>query len=451
MYLIDVPPPTISGKLHMGHIFSYSQMDFVARYQKIIQGKHLLYPFCYDNTGIPTERLAQEAGITNKWHILDHSEAVSKEYEKLFMDMGYAMSFNKPKYSTFSNLATDVTHASFKDLKAKGLLYEDERDSLWCPKTETWVSQSEVDENGKYERSGYKVEVRKQHGFFVKVVEHLDRIKKAVNEIEWKPAHYKTRLLDWLDGYKYDWSISRERKYGVKMEGQDNLVYDTWFISSLTPQIAYSAMIDRPTLEFPVFDARFQAHDIINTWALYTIIKSVYHSDHIPWKRIVISGHALTGEGGKMSKSKGKNVPPQELLATWGADPIRFWAGHTQPGSDAKIDLDVIAKGKKLINKIKNARRWVAIKGRAGFHQHFMESWGAVRWHIIKEMDDCNWANALHELVTFFWGTYCDKFITEAKTLECGETMYDIMYDMLNYFEVFLPNVKTLTKPEPVQ
>jgi hypothetical protein len=295
MYFIDVPPPTISGKLHMGQIFSYAHMDFLARYYKLVKGEQLIYPFCFDNTGIPTEKSALENGITGLYEKVEFSEKVSKEYETLFRDMGMAFSYDR---ETFSRLAIDVADESFADLERKGLLYEDERDSLWCPKTQTWVSQSEVDEEGCYERSGEKVEVRQQHGWFVRVVDNLDRIRDAVKKIEWRPDHYQNRLLNWLDGYKYDWSISRERKFGVTLPAgvQENYVCDTWFISSLTPQIAYSAHIVRPTLDAPVFDARFQAHDIINTWALYTIIKSVFHRDDIPWKRIIISGHALTGD-----------------------------------------------------------------------------------------------------------------------------------------------------------
>src|SRR6185437_344633 len=117
---------------------------------------------------------------------------------------------------------------------------------------------------------------------------------------------------------------------GITIPDSDD-VFDTWFISSLTPQLAWSTRTSDISLKCPVFDVRFQAHDIIYTWALYTIIKSLYHNDQIPWNHIVISGHALTGEGGKMSKSKGQNVPPLELLTRYGADPIRYWAAHSQP------------------------------------------------------------------------------------------------------------------------
>ena len=64
MYLIDVPPPTISGSLHMGHVFSYNHMDFVARYRRL-RGDDLVYPFCYDNNGLPTEKLCLSHSVTD--------------------------------------------------------------------------------------------------------------------------------------------------------------------------------------------------------------------------------------------------------------------------------------------------------------------------------------------------------------------------------------------------
>src|SRR5476649_1208062 len=57
-FVIDTPPPTVSGILHMGHIFSYTQADFVARYQRM-SGKTVFYPIGFDDNGLPTERLVE--------------------------------------------------------------------------------------------------------------------------------------------------------------------------------------------------------------------------------------------------------------------------------------------------------------------------------------------------------------------------------------------------------
>src|SRR3989338_7464805 len=59
IFSIDTPPPTVSGKMHMGHAFSYSQMDFIARYKRM-RGYNLFYPFGTDDNGLPTERLIEK-------------------------------------------------------------------------------------------------------------------------------------------------------------------------------------------------------------------------------------------------------------------------------------------------------------------------------------------------------------------------------------------------------
>ena len=58
VYSIDTPPPTVSGSLHVGHVFSYTHTDLVARYQRMT-GKHVFYPIGWDDNGLPTERRVQ--------------------------------------------------------------------------------------------------------------------------------------------------------------------------------------------------------------------------------------------------------------------------------------------------------------------------------------------------------------------------------------------------------
>src|SRR3989338_11299759 len=59
IYSVDTPPPTVSGKMHIGHAFSYSHQDFVIRFQRML-GKNVFYPFGTDDNGIPTERLIEK-------------------------------------------------------------------------------------------------------------------------------------------------------------------------------------------------------------------------------------------------------------------------------------------------------------------------------------------------------------------------------------------------------
>ena len=59
VYSIDTPPPTVNGKIHIGHIFSYTQTEMIARYKRLM-GYNVFYPFGFDDNGLPSERLVEK-------------------------------------------------------------------------------------------------------------------------------------------------------------------------------------------------------------------------------------------------------------------------------------------------------------------------------------------------------------------------------------------------------
>jgi valyl-tRNA synthetase len=452
VYLIDVPPPTISGHLHMGHVFSYSHMDFVARWRRM-KGDDLVYPFCCDNNGLPSEKLCIAGGATD----LLAREILLHEYQQRYVDhfKSLQQAFDYTSYyTTGSTGAKKLCLLSFEDLKSKGLAYKAETEFLYCPETGTSVSQSELDANGCFERSGVKAVVKRGEGWFVKILDNIPHIRKAIESINWHPEKFKFRLLKWLDEVKYDWSISRTRSFGIPIPGESGMTFDTWFISSLSPQLAYNAYKGHlsgrsgnlpMTLDCPVFDVRFQAHDILRTWALFTIVKSLYHNDQIPWKNVVVSGHALADGGGKISKSLGNATKtPTEYISEFGAAGVRYWTSLNRTGTDTRIDPNMMAKGKRLVTKIRNAGIFLDAHNSkdigSGEDMEVYHEWATVRDQIDILMGQFDWSSAVKLLTSYFWETFCSKRIEQSKKTPINFTL-GVVYDQLcDYFTVFLGN-----------
>lgn len=73
-YVIDTPPPTVSGQLHIGHVYSYTQTDFIVRFQRMM-GKNIFYPMGFDDNGLPTERLVEKQKQIKAYN-MDRSEFI---------------------------------------------------------------------------------------------------------------------------------------------------------------------------------------------------------------------------------------------------------------------------------------------------------------------------------------------------------------------------------------
>ncbi len=152
VYSVDTPPPTVSGKLHVGHIFSFTQSEMLVRYHRL-KGENVYYPFGFDDNGLPTERLVErEEGIFAK--DLPRSEFIEKctatkdkyikEFQDLFKRLGISADWGLG-YDTINELSRKVSQRSFIDLVKKGKAYRKEMPVLWCPCCQTSIAQAELE------------------------------------------------------------------------------------------------------------------------------------------------------------------------------------------------------------------------------------------------------------------------------------------------------------------
>ncbi len=156
LYSIDTPPPTVSGSLHIGHIFSYTQTDIIARYQRLT-GKKVFYPFGFDDNGLPTERFVEKKKEITAFQLgrsafinvcLEVTADVEKEFERLWRSIGLSVDWSSC-YSTISDSTRAISQASFIELYKKGYVYRKYEPALYCTACRTSVAQAELDDAEK--------------------------------------------------------------------------------------------------------------------------------------------------------------------------------------------------------------------------------------------------------------------------------------------------------------
>jgi valyl-tRNA synthetase len=353
-----------------------------------------------------------------------------------------------------------------------------------------------------HERCGTEIEFLKTTQWFINVLEHKEKLLAAGKEIAWHPEHMHTRYQHWVENLQWDWAISRQRHYGVpfpfwysKRKGEEGKVLladekqlpvdpltdlphgytreeveperdvmDTWTTSSVSPELAMGWKTELQQENMPM-SLRLQAHDIIRTWAFYTIVKHVYTFDTVPWKEIVISGHVLDPKGQKMSKSKGNVVDPIEVMNTYSTDALRYWSASGKLGDDHPWQEKDITTAKRTINKLFNAGKFT-ISNIADYDQQEVELAVLDKW-LLTKLNDCiqqctehfekyEYSKAKTAVDDFFWNHYCDMYLelvkdriynTAARGQE-GKTsgQYALYHTMLAVTKLFAPFMPYITE-----
>ena len=157
VYSIDTPPPTVSGSLHMGHLYGHTLQDFAARYHRMA-GDEVLFPFGYDDNGIASERLTEEElgirhGDFSRREFQEKCREVCKEYEAEFtekmQELGTSIDWNRT-YKTIEPRVQEISQLSFLDLYEQGREYRKKAPAIWCPECETAISQVEMEDADRH-------------------------------------------------------------------------------------------------------------------------------------------------------------------------------------------------------------------------------------------------------------------------------------------------------------
>ncbi len=352
-----------------------------------------------------------------------------------------------------------------------------------------------------HERCGTPIEFVKSEQWFVKYLDLKEDLLKWGKELTWHPDFMRHRYENWVNGLQWDWLISNQRYFGVpfpvwyckncrepifaeeKQLPVDPLkdspkikvctkcnckefvpetdVLNTWFTSSMSPLLATASIKDEVTRKklFPMA-LRPQAHEIISFWLFNTLLKSRLHFKKNPWKDAAISGF-VTLKGEKMSKSKGNTVAPQEVIAKYGADAVRYWAASSKLGEDFDYQEKDIITGKKLVNKMMNATKFVFMnlqdydykkpKTIERVDELFLERLNIVVKNATEYFENYEYSRAKNEIESFFWSDLCDNYLeivkkrvyqgTGERKASAQYTLYTALLILIKMFAPFVPFV----------
>ncbi len=343
-------------------------------------------------------------------------------------------------------------------------------------------------------RCGTPVEYLQVPQWFLKTLEFKEQVMRRANEVNWYPDFMKIRLQDWVDSLEWDWVISRQRIFATPIPvwecedcgeavcateeqcytdptmdappvekcpncGSSRLigctdVFDTWMDSSGSS--LYNTFWKRDEdlhKKFFPMSMRPQSHDIIRTWAFYSILRAEQLKDSRPWNDIMIHGFIMAPDGTPMHSSVGNVIDPIPILEVHGADALRYFAASCSLGTDHAFREPDVTRGKKLCNKIFNIGQFVGrfFDGRPAETKELRESdkWIISRYSQTIEtatsyLEEYQFDKALKEIEGFIWRDLADNYIEMVKARKdpaVKYTLYNVFLGCVKMMAPFMPHV----------
>jgi len=385
--------------------------------------------------------------------------------------------------------------------KYKGMKIEDAKKAVIedLKKQNILIKQEPLDQSvGVCWRCKTPVEFINAKQWFLKTIIFKDMVLEKSNEMNWHPEFMKIRLEDWVNSLQWDWVISRQRyfatpiplwecekcsevvlaraedcyidptidkppvaacpKCGGKLKGCED-VFDTWMDSSISP--LYNTFWYRDDKKFKKYypmSLRPQAHDIIRTWAFYTILRCTLLTDEKPFENMMMGGFILSEDGTPMHASLGNVIDPLEVIEKYGSDSFRCYAASCALGEDNPFRTKDVVRGVKLLTKIWNVQQFITnvIKNEKPKETELIDidKWILTKYSKLlknceKQMDNFDYSQTMKEIEFFLWHELADHYIEmikssiyENKKVESIKyTLYTLGLGTLKLFAPFFPHI----------
>ncbi len=373
----------------------------------------------------------------------------------------------------------------------------------------TLVKQEENPQNvGTCWRCHTHIEYLQVPQWFIRIMDMKDEVLAAADEIDWYPEFMKVRLREWVNSLSWDWVISRQRYFatpipvwectkcghpvtpteeecyvdptideppvercpecGGDLKGSEE-VFDTWMDSSITPLYNSFWLRDEKLFDklYPM-SLRPQSHDIIRTWAFYSIVRGLKLVGEKPWNDIMMGGFILAEDGTPMHASKENTIDPLQYHDTYGADAIRYYAATCTLGKDHPFRTKDVKRGLQITRKLYNMEKLISIsfgdlskddlKGLLEevegdrSHLHPVDRWVLHRYsEVVREStesaDNYCFDRSVKGVVDFMWLEVADHYLELVKhRIGTGDkgaiyTLYTLGLGMAKLVAPFLPHI----------
>ncbi len=385
--------------------------------------------------------------------------------------------------------------------KYKGMKIEDARKAIISDleKEMILIKKEPLDQNvGVCWRCKTPVEFINAEQWFLKTVDFKKLVLDKSDEMNWFPEFMKIRLEDWVNSLEWDWVISRQRyfatpiplwecekcKYVIIARPEDcyvdptidkpykkqcpdcggNLVgcedvFDTWMDSSISP--LYNTFWYRDDKKFKhlyPMSVRPQAHDIIRTWAFYTILRCTLLTDNKPFENIMMGGFILSEDGTPMHASLGNVIDPLKIIEKYGSDAFRCYAASCALGEDNPFRTKDVIRGTKLLRKLWNVQQFIAnvlddskpeIPVLQDIDKWILTKFSKLIKKCTRQMDEFDYSQTMKDVEYFLWHELADHYIEmikgsiyENKNMESIRyTLYTIGLGTLKLFSCFIPHI----------
>ncbi len=340
-FYITTPIYYPSGNPHIGHCYTTTACDSIARYKRM-QGYDVMFLTGTDEHGQKIEQKAAEKGITPKQYV--------DEIVEIFKKLWDCMNISYDRYiRTTDDYHVEAVQKIFKDLYDRGYIYKGEYKGKYCTPCESFWTESQLVE-GKCPDCGRPVTDAKEEAYFLKMSPFADRIEKLLTETDY--LRPKTRAVELVNNFikpgLEDLCVSRTSfKWGIPVTFDEKHVVYVWIdaLSNYITALGYDNEAYSDYDKFWPADVHMVAKDIMRFHAI--IWPAMLMALELPLpKHLAVHGW-ITFDGKKMGKSLGNVVDPFMLSERYGADAIRYHIMREMAlGADSSFSNEI------MINRI---------------------------------------------------------------------------------------------------